>query len=66
MREIAQQVGITDRAVQRLAGDLVEGGHLTRTRARRNEYRIDRSRVVQHPREQTTRLEAPLAPFVGR
>ena len=40
-REIAQAVGITERATQRLIRDLDEAGYLTRTRVdRHNEYQV--------------------------
>jgi DNA-binding Lrp family transcriptional regulator len=62
MRSIAENVGITERAVQRIVGELVEGGYLTRTRdGRRNEYRLDASAPLRHPLERGTRLEDLLA-----
>jgi predicted DNA-binding transcriptional regulator YafY len=40
-REIAQAVGITERATQRLIRDLDEAGYITRTRVgRHNEYQV--------------------------
>jgi DNA-binding Lrp family transcriptional regulator len=40
-REIAQAVGITERATQRLIRDLDEAGYITRTRVgRHNEYEV--------------------------
>ena len=35
LREVAQAVGVTERAVQRIVTDLEEGGYLTRRRAGR-------------------------------
>ena len=62
MRTIAQEVGITERAVQRIVGELVEGGYLTRTRdGRRNEYAVNSAQPLRHPLERTTRLEELLA-----
>jgi predicted transcriptional regulator len=41
LRDIAQRVGITERAVQRIVADLVDAGYLSKTRAgRRNVYRV--------------------------
>lgn len=61
MRAIAEQVGITERAVQRIVGELVEGGYLTRSReGRRNSYTINSERPLRHPLEQGTRLDALL------
>jgi DNA-binding MarR family transcriptional regulator len=42
LRDVAQTVGITERAVQKIVGDLEAGGLVSRTRTgRRNRYRID-------------------------
>lgn len=52
LRDVALQVGVTERAVQRIVADLEEGGYLTRRRAgRQNEYDIDRDRPLRHPVE---------------
>lgn len=46
-RRIAQAVGITERATQRLIRDLDEAGYITRTRVgRHNEYVVHRDRPV--------------------
>lgn len=50
LREIADTVGITERAAQRIVTDLVEAGYVTRTRVgRRNQYALDRTRRMRHP-----------------
>ena len=42
-RDIAEQVGITERAAQRIVSDLIAEGYLTRTKiGRRNRYEINR------------------------
>ncbi len=52
LREVAQRVGVTERAVQRIVADLEEAGFLTRHRAgRQNEYDIDVDRPMRHPVE---------------
>jgi len=52
LREVAQLVGITERAVQKIVADLEEGGVLTRVRAgRRNRYEIDPTAPMRHPVE---------------
>lgn len=52
LRDVALQVGVTERAVQRIVADLEEGGYLTRRRSgRQNEYDIDRARPLRHPVE---------------
>ena len=49
MRTIADSIGITERAAQRIVRDLVEAGFLTRERVgRRNRYVIDRNLRMRH------------------
>ncbi len=53
MRDLADQVGITERAVQRIVAELVEAKVLTRQRiGRRNRYTIDLDRRLRHPIEE--------------
>ena len=48
----AEQVGITERAVQSIVGDLEESGALTRIReGRRNRYEIHDDIPLRHPLE---------------
>ncbi len=50
LRDVAQTVGITERAVQKIVGDLEAGGLVTRTRTgRRNRYRIDVAQPLRQP-----------------
>ena len=50
LREIAAEVGITERAVQAIVNDLVSEGYLTRTRVgRRNHYEIHADVRLRHP-----------------
>lgn len=52
MRDIAERIGITERAVQRMVADLVAEGYVEAIRVgRRNSYRIDRRRRLRHPIE---------------
>lgn len=52
LRDVAQRVGITERAVQKIVADLEEAGILTRQReGRRNHYEIDDSLPLRHPVE---------------
>lgn len=52
LRDVAERVGITERAVQRIVTDLEEGGYVTRVRVgRRNEYQVHRDRPFRHPIE---------------
>ena len=49
MREIADEIGITERAVQRIISDLEKAGYITREKTgRRNSYHIDRSLNLRH------------------
>src|SRR5262249_7140522 len=51
-RDIADRVGITERATQSIIADLVDGGYLTRTRiGRRNHYQVNPDRPLRHPVE---------------
>jgi predicted transcriptional regulator len=50
LRDIAETVGITERAVQRIVADLVGGGYVKRERVgRRSRYSLDRERKMRHP-----------------
>jgi predicted ArsR family transcriptional regulator len=49
LRDVAQIVGITERAVQRIVADLAAAGILERRRiGRRNHYLINRSATMRH------------------
>lgn len=57
MRDIAETVGVTERAAQRITNDLVEAGYLTRERiGRRNRYRINRRVRMRHPAQREHRI----------
>ena len=50
LREIGEQVGITERAAHRIVGELVDAGFLVRERrGRRNRYTITTSRSLPDP-----------------
>lgn len=52
LRDVANKVGITERAVQRIVTDLEEAGYLERTReGRRNSYKLLLSKPLRHPVE---------------
>ena len=64
IRDIAERVGITERAAQLIIGDLVEAGYVTRTRAgRRNSYRIAAERPFRHPAESGRNVDDLVAIF---
>ena len=53
MREVAEGVGITERAVQQIVRDLVDAGYLEKRKVgRRNSYRIRGSARFRHPLEE--------------
>ena len=50
LRDVADWVGITERAVQRIFADLEEAGYLSRARERRrNRYELHTDRPFRHP-----------------
>jgi len=52
LREVADAVGITERAVQMIVADLEAAGALERTRVgRRNRYRVSGDVALRHPIE---------------
>jgi len=52
VREIAQAVGITERAVQRILSELEEARVIVRTRqGRRTHYEVNESLPLRHPME---------------
>jgi DNA-binding MarR family transcriptional regulator len=49
-RDIAQMVGITERAAQRIVADLIESGYVESERVgRRNHYRVNVDAAMRHP-----------------
>jgi hypothetical protein len=53
LRDVAERVGITERATQGIVGDLVEAGYVSRTRVgRRNHYAVRDDLPLRHPIEQ--------------
>jgi predicted ArsR family transcriptional regulator len=49
LREVAERVGITERAAQRILAELVESGYVTTERVgRRNRYTVDRQHAMRH------------------
>lgn len=49
-RDIAEHIGITERAAQRILADLIADGYIKRTKVgRRNHYTIDLHGRLRHP-----------------
>ena len=69
LRDVAETVGITERAAQRIVADLEAAGYLERERVgRRNRYRLHTYRPLRHPMDRGHRVQelvhllAPTAP----
>ncbi len=57
IRDLADQVGVTERAAQRLVAELIDAGYLDRTRdGRRNRYQVRADLPLRHPVEQPHRV----------
>lgn len=57
LRDVADRVGITERAAQRIVADLVDGGYISRTRVgRRNQYEVHAELPFRHPIEQDSEI----------
>lgn len=62
LRDVAQAVGVTERAVQKIVADLEGAGYLERSReGRRNHYAIDPERPMRHPIESHQAVRSLLA-----
>lgn len=61
LREVADKVGITERAVQRIVAELEDAGYLAHQRmGRRNHYEIDATQPLRHPLEDHLEIGALL------
>lgn len=62
VRDLADRVGITERAVQRIVSELEEAGYLTRDRdGRRNVYEVRRDQPLRHPIERHRSVDSLIA-----
>jgi DNA-binding MarR family transcriptional regulator len=62
LRDVAERVGITERATQRIVADLIEAGYVKRERiGRRNRYIVDRRHAMRHSAQQGYEVGALLA-----
>jgi len=67
MRDIADRVGITERAVQRIVRELEDAGYLERLKeGRRNHYHVTASQPLRHPIEKHVKTSALLALVLGK
>lgn len=66
LREVAQEVGITERAVQKLVSELEEEGYIVKQKVgRRNQYTLDLSKSLRHDLERHTTIASILGVLVG-
>jgi predicted ArsR family transcriptional regulator len=50
LRDVAQHVGITERAAQRIVADLIDSGYVESERVgRRNRYHVNTDVAMRHP-----------------
>jgi DNA-binding MarR family transcriptional regulator len=64
LRDVADEVGVTERAAQAIVADLEAGGYLNRTRVgRRNEYTLNPAGRFRHPAEADRQVGDLLALF---
>ena len=62
LRDVAERVGITERATQRILADLIEAGYVKTERVgRRNRYTIDRQHAMRHSAQLGYEIDALLA-----
>jgi len=66
-RDIAEQVGITERSVQRILGELEDYGVLSREKeGRRNRYQVHASKPLRHPLEEHRQITDLLELIAGK
>jgi len=62
LRDVAERVGITERATQRILADLTKAGYVKRERiGRRNRYTIDRQHAMRHSAQHGYEVNALIA-----
>lgn len=67
LRDIANRIGITERAAQRIVSHLESAGYLSHVKqGRRNLYRLRPDANLRHPLEQDIEVGQLLELFVGR
>ena len=64
LRDVAERVGITERATQRILAELVEAGYVNTVRVgRRNRYTVDREHAMRHSAQLGHEIGALLEAF---
>lgn len=66
LRDVADLVGVTERAVQRIVRELEEAGYLLRSKqGRRNRYEIDLDLPLRHPVERHCKVAKLVTMVLG-
>lgn len=66
VRDVAERVGVTERAAMRILADLVAGGYLERLRVgRRTHYRLQLDRPLRHPVESSQAVRVLVDALAG-
>lgn len=66
VRDLADEVGVSDRAALTIIQDLVDAGYVTRARVgRRNTYTVSRGRPFRHPATASHDVDELIAIFAG-
>ena len=64
LRDVAERVGITERAAQRILAELVESGYVRTQRVgRRNRYTVDRDHAMRHSAQLGYEINALIEAF---
>lgn len=67
LRDVAQKVGITERAAQRIVAELEEAGYLSHEKiGRRNRYEVHANLPLRHPLEDHLEIGALLRVLINR
>ena len=62
LRDVADRIGITERATQRILAELVDAGYVKTERVgRRNRYTVDRRHAMRHSAQHGHEIGALLA-----
>ncbi len=66
IRDLALEIGITERAVQRIVSDLTEGGYIDKIKdGRSNTYTVDITRNLKHPIESHRKISDLISVIYG-
>ncbi|MGH1344010.1 MAG: winged helix-turn-helix transcriptional regulator [Nannocystales bacterium] len=67
LREVAEQVGVTERAIHRIVGELTTAGVVVKEReGRRNHYTLSLSTPLRHPLEEGKTISDLLSGLLTR